>query len=370
MQYLYEIVNNINGKRYVGRTNNIEKRWKRHITELNNHNHHSIYLQRAWDKYGEENFTFNIIDTRETLEEIEILEEETINMDYENMYNVSRQSYGGDLISYHPNLDEIKKKHSKNGKQWYSNFTEEEKLAYAEKYTGKKNPNYRHGNCTKEAIEKRHQEWLNKTHEERYVHTIGKDPWNKGMKFPYKPWSEKRRKIMEESNKDKKGIPVCCEGVWFKNLSHPADLYGITKQAILVRINSKNEKFKDFFYFDENNHNINDFIIYDRHNKEYFENRIKIKKTPQHKLISCEGIIMTIQEASEKYGIGITGICARCKSQSDKWKKFYYLEELEKEDQVKRLSKPNNKCNSKKRISIFQKDDEGSRVQPSGKGSK
>ena len=104
MQYLYEIKNTINGKRYIGRTCNIEQRWNRHRNDLNNGRHHSIYLQRAWDKYGEENFEFNIIDTCETLEEIKSLEESYINELNSNLYNVSTQSSGGDLISYHPNL--------------------------------------------------------------------------------------------------------------------------------------------------------------------------------------------------------------------------------------------------------------------------
>lgn len=58
---VYEIVNNVNGKRYVGSSNRIEHRWSQHKSRLNNGSHHSLHLQRAWDKYGSDNFVFNII---------------------------------------------------------------------------------------------------------------------------------------------------------------------------------------------------------------------------------------------------------------------------------------------------------------------
>ena len=71
MQYLYEIKNIINNKRYIGRTCNPDTRKKRHFRELEKNKHHCIFLQRAFNKYGKENFIFNIIDTRNTLKEIQ-----------------------------------------------------------------------------------------------------------------------------------------------------------------------------------------------------------------------------------------------------------------------------------------------------------
>lgn len=40
---------------------NINKRWKQHKNDLNNNMHHSNYLQRAWTKYGENNFNFKLM---------------------------------------------------------------------------------------------------------------------------------------------------------------------------------------------------------------------------------------------------------------------------------------------------------------------
>lgn len=58
---IYEIVNKTNGKKYIGQSVNIKKRWNRHRTELNNNEHCNSHLQNAWNKYGEENFVFNIL---------------------------------------------------------------------------------------------------------------------------------------------------------------------------------------------------------------------------------------------------------------------------------------------------------------------
>ena len=57
---IYKIVNKVNGKYYVGSSNNIYKRWLHHKRDLNNNRHHNIHLQRAWNKYGKENFDFII----------------------------------------------------------------------------------------------------------------------------------------------------------------------------------------------------------------------------------------------------------------------------------------------------------------------
>lgn len=58
---IYKIQNNINGKLYVGKSYNIKNRWNKHKYELKNNKHHSEHLQRAWNKYGKENFIFKTI---------------------------------------------------------------------------------------------------------------------------------------------------------------------------------------------------------------------------------------------------------------------------------------------------------------------
>lgn len=58
---IYEIVNTVNGHKYIGSSCNIKKRLESHFYTLKNQKHKNILLQRAWNKYGENNFIFRII---------------------------------------------------------------------------------------------------------------------------------------------------------------------------------------------------------------------------------------------------------------------------------------------------------------------
>ena len=50
---IYFIRNKINNKIYVGSSKNLYNREKEHFSDLRKGKHHNIYLQRAYDKYGE-----------------------------------------------------------------------------------------------------------------------------------------------------------------------------------------------------------------------------------------------------------------------------------------------------------------------------
>ncbi len=74
MGIIYSIVNKINCATYIGSTNgNVKYRWQRHRTDLNHNRHHSIFLQRAWNKYGKNNFKFIIL---KEVDNLELLNEE------------------------------------------------------------------------------------------------------------------------------------------------------------------------------------------------------------------------------------------------------------------------------------------------------
>lgn len=95
---IYKITNNVNGKIYIGQSINIKTRWKDHINTLNRQNSHSILLQRAWNKYGEENFSFEILElcTEDMLDEAEVK--------YIELYNACNNGYniepGGNSNKY------------------------------------------------------------------------------------------------------------------------------------------------------------------------------------------------------------------------------------------------------------------------------
>lgn len=59
---IYSITNKINGKIYIGQSIDISHRWTVHKSHFNKGTHHNVYFQRAWDKYGQDNFEFNIVE--------------------------------------------------------------------------------------------------------------------------------------------------------------------------------------------------------------------------------------------------------------------------------------------------------------------
>lgn len=59
---IYQILNKINNKSYVGKSIDIECRWGHHISFLLNNKHHNHYLQRAWNKYGEGAFIWEVLE--------------------------------------------------------------------------------------------------------------------------------------------------------------------------------------------------------------------------------------------------------------------------------------------------------------------
>lgn len=67
---IYQIRNLINNKIYIGSSRNLSQREKAHFRQLELNKHHSIKLQRAYNKYGKNNFKFEIIELVNNIEEL------------------------------------------------------------------------------------------------------------------------------------------------------------------------------------------------------------------------------------------------------------------------------------------------------------
>lgn len=87
-------------KFYIGSSKDIKDRWYNHKLMLNNGNHPNIHLQRAWNKYGENNFIFEVIECIIDINYKYIYEREQFYLDNlypfnNNGYNINKNATGG-----------------------------------------------------------------------------------------------------------------------------------------------------------------------------------------------------------------------------------------------------------------------------------
>ena len=117
---IYCIQNIVTNKKYIGQSNNIYYRWRKHKSELNRNVHVNTYLQNSWNKYGQENFKFYIVEKCA----LELLDEKEIY--YVEYYNTLDDRFGYNLKTGGQNCntqitDEVKKKLSESVKASYDN---------------------------------------------------------------------------------------------------------------------------------------------------------------------------------------------------------------------------------------------------------
>lgn len=81
---IYMIVNIINNHKYVGSSVNIKRRLEIHKANLRHNHHDNSHLQNAWNKYGENNFVFSVLEScsQETRFEREQFYIDTIKPEY------------------------------------------------------------------------------------------------------------------------------------------------------------------------------------------------------------------------------------------------------------------------------------------------
>lgn len=153
--YVYKITNDVNGKYYVGSTIDPKSRMTHHFASLRNGTHHSIHLQRAFNKYGEEHFHFEIIETCDADKRLEREQYYLDQIDFsgEECYNESpiatncvlsgeKNGMWGKRGKDNPNYgrrnsEEVKKKISESAKkvvktkEWRENLSKSKKELYA-----------------------------------------------------------------------------------------------------------------------------------------------------------------------------------------------------------------------------------------------
>lgn len=163
---IYKITNKLNNKIYVGSGIDIKNRWNLHKFKLKNNKHHSIKLQRSYNKHGIDHFIFEVLEycSKDVLIEREQYWIDTLNS-YNKGYNcnpIAGSCLGSKRTQKTKNKiskaklglkrDEITKKkisETMKGKNsgrpsWNSGkkISKEHKEKISKSLSGSKNPNY------------------------------------------------------------------------------------------------------------------------------------------------------------------------------------------------------------------------------------
>lgn len=117
MKGVYKITNMVNKKVYIGQTDRLNEREREHFYRLERNEHHNQFLQKSYNKYGKENFIFEVLEESDNLNECEL---RWIN------------SYGGINSELNYNLKDP------TSKEW-SNYV---KVKQSKTMLGENNPNY------------------------------------------------------------------------------------------------------------------------------------------------------------------------------------------------------------------------------------
>lgn len=245
---IYKITNKTNGKIYVGSAKNINKRWKRHIYELNNQKHHNIILQNAWNKYGCDNFKIEIIELirPELLLKREQYYIDKLNPFVENGYNIAKITSGGDILTNNPKRDEIKDKISKSMKEMWKNKSDEEIKAYIDRTTGINSPSWNNGSSIKYCSCGKQIAAVNKCCRKCLDFSNNNNPfYGKKHTKEYKLASSIKRKGTYYGTQNK---PIIIDEIEYKSIGEAAEKLEIKKLTVRYRVISNKEHFKNYRY--------------------------------------------------------------------------------------------------------------------------
>ena len=113
---IYQITNNINGKKYIGKTTkSVEERYRKH---LYNHKEGNTHLYNAMRKHGVENFSIEIIEHTQNLDEREKFWIYTLSPEY----NMTKGGDGGDTSSSPNFISSMKKYHESKSRESYATY--------------------------------------------------------------------------------------------------------------------------------------------------------------------------------------------------------------------------------------------------------
>lgn len=227
------------------------------MNQLKQKIHHNINLQQAWDKYGEDNFVFGVIESSLDESSACAMEEKLINENMANKcsFNIGISSIGGDNLTCHPNKDVISKKIAAEVTKRLSRMTNEEK-AKAFGKPGEMNPMFgkHHSDKAKLAISKantgnKYALGAKRTQEcKDNMSKIASERTGELNPFFGKTHSQETRRKLSKANAGKKPInrrAVIANGIEYQSVTDAAKDLSVSPMTVIFRIKSK---YWDFQY--------------------------------------------------------------------------------------------------------------------------
>lgn len=263
---VYSILNLKTRKFYIGSTQELGRRVRKHLFELRSNKHHCSHLQRAWSKYGEDNFKIVTEWIVEDISEARYLEQRFLDdLSLRKMlYNISFSASGGDLLSNHPRKKEIIAKRVATVKEKELALSDEErkirKKKLSDRVSGDKNPMYKHV-YSEETLDKLSKPRPNLSkalkgrvfsieHKKKLSENARKRVGEKNPFYGRKHSEEYCRKASERAKEQRKSNPngdkVVINGIQYVSKSEAARCLGVSVSTILFRLKSDSEKFKDY----------------------------------------------------------------------------------------------------------------------------
>lgn len=125
---VYKLLCTRNGRFYIGSTVDFRKRKRKHLSDLRNGAHNNIFLQRTFDKYGEDAFKWKgiLVDTKEEARELEQHYIDKYMLDKRCM-NIGKTASGGDNLTRNPRKRSIVARIKKTLRQRIAHMTEDER---------------------------------------------------------------------------------------------------------------------------------------------------------------------------------------------------------------------------------------------------
>jgi group I intron endonuclease len=225
--------------------------------------HFNILLQRAYDKYGCYDFTFEILHTCANIDEAKALELQYL--DEVNirplLYNIHYNNSGGDLLTHHPNRTEIIEKMTRTITDRFNNMTKEEKQQKYGQKIGEKNGMYgrTHTDEVKKRLSEMHKgntycKGKKASDETRLkLSIVASQRIGDANPFYGKQHSEETKQKLREANAGK--LPpntrtVIVEGISYASVTEAGRQIGVCTATIIHRIKSPNPKYVNYHYAD------------------------------------------------------------------------------------------------------------------------